>query len=54
MQLKYKVLMETKINAIVNAEVKTNRANRRNKTYSINIINYKVDQDQHVTVYLSV
>jgi hypothetical protein len=34
--------MKTKIDAKVNAKVKTNRTNRANKTDSINNINYRV------------
>ena len=37
--------MKTKIDAKVNAEVKTNRTNRANKTNGVNI-NYKVAQYQ--------
>jgi hypothetical protein len=38
--------MKTKIDAKVNAEVKTNRTNRVNKTNGANNINYKVAQYQ--------
>ena len=44
--LQSSLLMKTKIDAKVNAEVKTNRTNRVNKTNGANNINYKVAQYQ--------